>query len=138
MDIKNLAAQLHEMARHCISVNSAENEALKEAALLLGALTAPARLLSFEEIEALPEFAVVWEEWRGWDEEYRENALEIAPVAKIGNGMAGNGIVTIRDPDMMAGSENGQSRWWTALPTNEQREGTPWQTPQAAEPAPIA
>ena len=138
MDIGNLAAKMQDMAKHCISVDHTENEALAEVAALLAAISAPARLLTYEEIEQLPEFAVVWEEWRGWAPEYRENALEIAPVARMGNGLAGNGITTIILPEMMDGDEEGQSRWWTALPTQEQREETPWQTNSTAEQSPTA
>lgn len=128
----DLANMLHSMARHCISVNHWENAALKEAAHRLAQLGAPARLLSYEEIQRLPEFAVVWAEWRGWSEEYRENVLEIAPAARIGNDLAGNGIITPIGPGMMDGDESGQSRWWTSLPTPEQREETPWKTTKAA------
>lgn len=129
----DLANMLHGMARHCISVNHQENKALKEAAHRLAQLGAPARLLSFEEIQRLPEYAVVWEEWRGLPEEYRPTDWGVAPVAKIGGGLAGNGIITFIMPEMMDGNENdGQSRWWTNMPTPEQRERTPWKTAKAA------
>ncbi len=123
----DLANMLRGMARHCISVNYQENAALKEAARRLAQLGAPARLLSFEEIQQLPEYAVVWEEWRGLPEEYRPSDWGIAPVARIGGGLAGNGIITFIEPGMMDGNEDdGQSRWWTSLPTPEQRRATPW------------
>lgn len=115
----------HGMKREC-SVNHQEHLALEEAAHRLAQLGAPARLLSFEEIQQLPEYAVVWEEWRGTSEEYRHSSLEIAPVAKIGGRLAGNSIITFIMPGMMDGDENGQSRWWTAMPTEKQREETPW------------
>lgn len=135
---EDLINALQGMARHCVSVNHQENLTLKKAARRLQQLTAPARLLSYEEIQQLPEFAVVWEEWRGWEDEYRENGLEIAPVARMGSGLAGNGIITYIAPDMMDGDEDGQSRWWTAMPTAKQREETPWKTHSAENQSPIA
>jgi len=99
MSIGNLATKMRDMAKHCISVNHTENKALAEVAALLEAISAPARLLTFEEIEQLPEFAVVWEEWRGWAQAYGGNALEIAPVARMGNGLAGNSITSMILPE---------------------------------------
>ena len=129
----DLANMLRGMARHCISVNHQENMALKEAAQRLAAISAPARLLSFEEIQRLPEYAVVWEEWIGLPEEYRPEDWGMAPVARIGGGLAGNGIITFIAPEMTeADDDGGQSRWWTAPPTKEQREGTPWETRKTA------
>lgn len=134
----DLANMLRGMARHCgmslrhgmnrgCSVNHQEHLALEEAAHRLAQLGAPARLLSFEEIQQLPEYAIVWEEWRGLPEEYRPSDWGIAPVARIGGGLAGNGIITFIDPGMMDGNEDdGQSRWWTNVPTPEQRRATPW------------
>lgn len=129
----DLANKLLDMAEHCISVDWRENQALKEAAQRLGQLAAPARLLSFEEIQQLPEYTVVWEEWDEWQgpsEECRPSDCGIAPVARIADGLAGNGIITYIMPDMMNGTDDIKSRWWTNPPTSEQREGTPWSTPK--------
>ena len=135
---EDLINALQGMARHCVSVNHQENLILKKAARRLQQLTAPARLLSFNEIQLLPEYAVVWEEWRELPEEYRPTDWGIAPVARIGAGLAGNGIITFIEPAMMDSSEDGQSRWWTAMPTAKQREETPWKTYSAENQNPIA
>ncbi len=126
----DLANMLNGMARHGFSVNWQENKALKEAAQRLRQLAAPARLLTYEEIQHLPEYAVVWEEWRGLPEEERPSDWGIAPVARMADGLASNGIITYIAPGMMDGNEDGQSRWWTSFPTSGQRKETPWQTPK--------
>lgn len=125
-----LANMVRGIARHMPSVNHQENKALQEAAKRLAQLAAPARLLSYEEILKLPENAVVWEEWQGLPEEERPADWGIAPVARMVNSLVGNGIITYIKPDMMDGSEYGQSRWWSSMPTRAQREETPWQTPE--------
>lgn len=133
----DLANMLYSMAGHCsmsqrhgmnrcCSVSHQERLALEKAAHRLAQLGAPARLLSFNEIQLLPEYAVVWEEWHELPEEYRPTDWGIAPVARIGAGLAGNGIITFIEPAMMDSSEDGQSRWWSSLPTPEQRRTTPW------------
>ena len=131
MKDQDLANMLFGMARHHVAVNHQENAALKEAASRLAQLAAPARLLAFEEIQRLPEHAVVWEEWRGMPEEYRPTDWGCAPVVRIGDGLAGNGVITFIMPGMLDGNEDGQTRWWTAMPSKEQREGTPWTTSKA-------
>ncbi len=125
-----LANMVRGIARHMPSVNHQENKALQEAAKRLAQLAAPARLLTYEEIQQLPENAVVWEEWQARLDKEWATEWGIAPVARMGNSLVGNGIITTIMPDMMDSSDYGQSRWWSSMPTRAQREETPWQTPE--------
>ena len=133
MKDEDLGKMLHGMARHHVSINWQENKALREAARRLMELGAPARPLSYKEIQRLPEFSVIWEEWRCLPEEGRPGDWGLAPVTRIGGDIVGNGLITHIRPNMLYGSEEcGQTRWWTGCPTLKQMEDTPWISAKAA------
>lgn len=98
----------------------------------------PARLLSYEEIEALPELAVVWEEVRVvWEEAVKnypglmpeDDAVDvsIAPVEKQGRKLCGSGMNTDIRPDMLDEDRGTQVRYWSARPSDAQREAASWE-----------
>jgi len=100
-------------------------------------LDQPAMILSYEEIEALPELAVVWEEVRVvWEEAVKnypglipeDEAVDvsIAPVEKQGRKLCGSGMDTTIRPDMLDEDRGTQVRYWSARPSDEQREAAPW------------
>lgn len=100
-------------------------------------LDQPARILSYEEIEALPELAVVFEEVRvDWEKEVKyypdlmpkDEAVDvsIAPVEKQGRKLCGSGINTDICPGMLDEYRGTQVRYWSARPSYEQRKAAPW------------
>ena len=100
-------------------------EALKE----LAATKTP-RLLTLEEIRALPLGAVIWLEYKAVDEN-GDIDISLHPTmrsvccgdAVLCDGESQTEIDTITlDPDECGGME----RYWSARPTDEQREAVAW------------
>lgn len=94
-----------------------------------------ARLLSLEEIQALPDHAVVWEEV--WCEDFDLNQdgdavgngkmiRELAPVEKLGNVMHGAGMDTDINERMLLPDRGCTVRYWLGRPTESQMEGAAW------------
>ena len=101
-------------------------EALKE----LAATKTP-RLLTLEEIRALPLGAVIWLEYKAVDEN-GDIDISLQPVmrsvcfgdAVLCDGESQTEIDTITlDPDECGGME----RYWSARPTDEQRKAVAWE-----------
>lgn len=93
------------------------------------------RLLTLEEIEQAPDYALIYKEVRA---DWRKDALRslqedmvetsIAPVEKHGGTLYGRGMDTNICPEMFGGPEDEcQVRYWLGRPTEEQREATPWE-----------
>lgn len=86
------------------------------------------RLLTVEEINALPEGAVCWEEFR--DEDGVINN-DLTPAMKWGllSLVNGEADVTCLNAYGTQGYGSGQarSRWWSAKPTDEQRKAVAWE-----------
>lgn len=94
-----------------------------------------ARLLSLEEIQALPDHAVVWEEVRLEDFDLSQEGEpvmtgeiihELAPVEKLGNVMHGAGMDTDINERMLLPDRGCTVRYWLGRPTESQMEGAAW------------
>ena len=85
-------------------------------------------LLTVEEINALPEGSVCWEEFR--DEDGVINN-DLTPAMKWGllSLVNGEADVTCLNAYGTQGYSSGQarSRWWSAKPTDEQRKAVAWE-----------
>lgn len=136
MERQEIADRLREVGRRCECIHSQDNTACRQAAALLDSMGTEAHVLTYKEIRDLPDYAVVWEEWRGIPHDGQNNPHCIAPVARIGGMLVGNGYMTDISRDMFDGDEAGQNRWWNCTPTMEERRKTPWM--RAAERFPTA
>jgi hypothetical protein len=96
-----------------------------------------ARVMTYEEIKAAPDYSVLWEEVRiVWDD---PNArllpgitpgtveTSIAPVEKIGLTLFGSGMNSSITPELVATGGPDIVRYWSSRPTEAQREAEPWQ-----------
>jgi hypothetical protein len=96
-----------------------------------------ARVMTYEEIKAAPDYSVLWEEVRiVWDD---PNArllpgitpgtveTSIAPVEKIGLTLYGSGMNSSITPELVATGGPDIVRYWSSRPTEAQREAEPWQ-----------
>lgn len=96
-----------------------------------------ARVMTYEEIKAAPDYSVLWEEVRiVWDD---PNArllpgitpgtveTSIAPVEKIGLTLFGSGMNSSITPELVAMGGPDIVRYWSSRPTEAQREAEPWQ-----------
>lgn len=92
----------------------------------------PARLLTVEELRNLPIGAVVWEEIHVIDRTlYEEDELTeplVRTDKKFGNGDTSTGL-----GEYEMRRYKGVFRWWSAKPTREQIEGTPWEEKEETE-----
>jgi hypothetical protein len=89
----------------------------------------PARLLTVQEMRSLPVGAVVWEETHPnelpaglYDPEERIDPMVKNAWNRIGNSDDDTGL-----GENEMNSYKGVFRWWSAKPTREQIEGTPWE-----------
>jgi len=89
----------------------------------------PARLLTVEEMRRMPIGAVVWEETHPnelpaglYNPEERIDPMVKNAWNRIGNSDDDTGL---GESEMR--SYRGVFRWWSAKPTREQIEGTPWE-----------
>ena len=85
-------------------------------------------LLTVEEINALPEGSVCWEEFR--DEDGVINN-DLTPAMKWGLLSLVNGEADVTCLNAYGtqgyGSSQARSRWWSAKPTDEQRKAVAWE-----------
>ena len=148
MNNTELAKKLYWMARHGLAANWQDNVAIKEAADKLTALgrwalvceEAP-RVLTWEEILAAPDGAVLWEEFHDSGAPLTPMEETPAPVVKIGRLLHGSGTDTDITADMGEMTPNAAPatgcygwRWWCVRPSAQLCAETPW--PEA--PAPCA
>ena len=81
------------------------------------------RVMTLEEVIAMPEGAVVWME------EEAESGTYIQPIVSTGNGCLGNfytGVGTY-------GIDSEKRRFWTSRPSEQQMRETPWEGDSDAE-----
>lgn len=84
------------------------------------------RVLTAEELAALPEGAVVWEEFYN-GEENRSTAMYAAMKTGVQTLVSAEGVTYICE-DMAAPDVDGNRfRWWSAKPTVLRRGHTPWE-----------
>ena len=90
------------------------------------------RLLTLEEIRALPDYTIVYEEHRfDWSrcplEDFREDGvdIELVPVEKAGDRLTGLSGYDVID-EQIFGRDEVTTRVWLGRPTDEQREAEPW------------
>lgn len=100
-----------------------------------------ARTLTLEEIQALPDHTVLWEEVKVvWLASMVRKIhgerigltpgtveVEMAPVEKRGAKVVGSGFFVEIAPEMFGGKKGEYVRYWLGRPTDEQREAEPWQ-----------
>lgn len=109
---------------------------LQEAMEVAAQYAADCYLLTLEDLKALPEGAIVWEEVRiDWEKiemktpEDKGVEITIAPVVKRGDQLMDNSCTTDIDADMFGNPERGdQMRYWSNCPTDEEREATAWRS----------
>lgn len=107
---------------------------LQEAMDLAAQYAADCNLLTLEDLKALPEGSIIWEEVRiDWDRTEQKVKDEegvditIAPVVKRGDQVMDNSCVTDIDEDMFGDSAKGdQIRYWSNCPTDEERKAAAW------------
>lgn len=81
----------------------------------------PCRLLTQEELQRLPEGAVVWEELRDTVDSEMLEGITAMVAAGDGEWIGSSTIMTnIKIPDRE------YLRWWSAKPSEELRRATPW------------
>ena len=117
--------------------NEGEGACPTRIALFADALEAitgtPARVLTLEELNALPEGSVVWDEFMDEDGNVKD---ETRPSMKWGLWTLANGDVAISaehsygirgwaDPPRNW-IDLSRSRWWSAKPTDEERKRVKW------------
>jgi len=92
------------------------------------------RLLTLEEIKALPDYTIVYEEHRfDWSdcpvEQFREDKIDIemAPVEKVGDRLSSITGYDVIDDRLFVQGETDRVRVWLGRPTDEQREAEPWE-----------
>lgn len=103
---------------------------LRERIADLEALLVRPRLLDLSELRALPLGAVVWREDR-WPDEDGGLLTAVTPVMRslccgapvLADGESQTEIFAIR---LEADADGSQERYWSARPTEEQREASPW------------
>lgn len=86
----------------------------------------PARLLTAEEMRSLPVGAVVWEEIHVVDRTIYEEDELTEPMVRTDKEF-GNGDTSTGLGEYEMRRYKGVFRWWSAKPTREQIEGTPWE-----------
>lgn len=92
-------------------------------AQLVDDLTVP-RVLTVEEISALSDGSVIWEEFYNADTKSTDQV--IFPCMKYGKELITyDGGVFIGD-DMGTDADGDRWRWWTSLPDDDERKEVPW------------
>lgn len=132
MFLVEVSARLDELEER-IAIMSEPREATAEQLRFPG----DARVMTYEEIKAAPDYSVLWEEVRiVWDD---PNArllpgitpgtveTSIAPVEKIGLTLYGSGMNSSITPELVATGGPDIVRYWSSRPTEAQREAEPWQ-----------
>lgn len=130
--LTDAAERLQELEER-IAIMSEPREATAEQLRFPG----DARVMTYEEIKAAPDYSVLWEEVRiVWDD---PNArllpgitpgtveTSIAPVEKIGLTLYGSGMNSSITPELVATGGPDIVRYWSSRPTEAQREAEPWQ-----------
>lgn len=114
-----------------LNVIPIETWVLKDALELLKA--PEPRLLTEDEINALPDHTVLWQEVRiDWSacklNPFNEIGVEyeIAPVEKLGTVISESSGTTVIDADLLTAKDGVQLRFWSAWPTDEQRKAVSW------------
>lgn len=128
---------LEHLSRYLLAYGSSlnvipiETWVLKDALELLKA--PEPRLLTLDEINALPDHTVLWQEaridWSAWElNPLKEFGVEyeIAPVEKQGTVISDTSGTTVIDDDLLTANDGVQLRFWSARPTDEQRKAVSW------------
>lgn len=86
-----------------------------------------ARILTADEIRQLPRASVVWVEFYNTEEEM---ATSLVAAMKCADGTLVDEETCVYDDvaEDMRPQPDGWWRFWSAMPTEEQRAGTPWRT----------
>ena len=127
----DLIRTLRGIAKHLPSVNHQENRAIKEAADRLDELIQPAKLVTVEQMQGTRENEFIWIEKCG----ELVYCLEVVALCKSATHITEIEINTPTSYIELGMDEYGKTwRCWTSRPTEEQREGKPWQTTKATAP----
>lgn len=124
MEIQDIITELNELLSDLyMSVTAKHVKAIADA---IAALKGDEpRVLTFEEISALPDGAVVWEEF--YNGETGGVDPHMIPLMKFEEQLTNGNDWTFVIDDMCEPAEDGcQWRWWSAEPTEAQRKRVKW------------